>query len=116
MASSGPPLLPSLEPTQLRSPQLISFNSPEFRSFQLISCHLIAELLISVSLTSSRNSIYWTLFFVFIAGTVESNLLYLGYLIFALIYLYSTNRIYKYRNSHWKWARIYNIVVIFFRV
>jgi len=63
-----------------------------------------------------RNSIYWTLMLVFLAGTVEANLFYLGYLIFALVYLYSTNRIYKYRNNHWRWARIYNIVVIFAKV
>src|SRR5688572_25626142 len=63
-----------------------------------------------------RNSIYWTLLLVFIAGTVEANLFYLGYLIFALVYLYSTNRIYKYRNAHWRYARIYNIIVIFAKV
>lgn len=63
-----------------------------------------------------RNSIYWTLLLVFLAGTVEANLLYLGYLVFALIYLYSTNRIYKYRNAHWRYARIYNIIVIFAKV
>jgi hypothetical protein len=59
-----------------------------------------------------RYSQYWVLVFVFIAATVQPDLLSLGYVCFALIYLYAGHEMYHKRDRLWRWARYYNYAVL----
>ena len=87
-----------------------------FSSFTEFDDHIETSWFLRLRYGVLRNSIFWTLLIVFLAGTVEANILNMGYLIFSVVFLYSANRIYKHRNRLWRYARGYNIAVIIAKV
>ena len=65
-----------------------------------------------------RYSFHFILLFMFMAATVEANVLSCGYVGFALLFLYKDAKLYTHKNKIWRWGRIYNfsvmiIIVIF---
>ena len=59
-----------------------------------------------------RYSPHFILLFMFIAATVEANLLSFGYVLFSLFFLYKDNWLYRKKNKLWRWGRVYNFAVL----
>ena len=59
-----------------------------------------------------RNSVEAILVIMFIAGTARADVLSLGYVAFSLYFLWNSDYLLQKRNSVWKYARIYNYILI----
>jgi hypothetical protein len=66
----------------------------------------------SVRYSIYRFSPFIILLLVFIAGTIHPDILSLIYVFFALLFIFRESTIYSQRNKIWRFARIYNFVLI----
>jgi len=63
-----------------------------------------------------RFSVFWVLLLVFAAGTVQPDVLSLGYVAFSLWFIFRESGLYRRRNDLWRWARLYNFLLLMARV
>ena len=63
-----------------------------------------------------RNSTEIILVIMFIAGTARADVLSLVYVAFALYFLWNSDYLLDNKNSVWKWARLYNYLLVMFQV
>lgn len=66
----------------------------------------------SVRYAVYRFSPFIILLLVFIAGTVHPDILSLIYVFFALLFIFRESTIYSQRNRIWRWARLYNYLLM----
>lgn len=66
----------------------------------------------SVRYAIYRFSPFVILLLVFIAGTIHPDLLSLIYVFFALLFIFRESTIYAQRNKIWRWARLYNFLLM----
>jgi len=59
-----------------------------------------------------RFSPFVILLLIFIAGTIHPDVLSLIYVVFALLFIFRESTIYAQRNKIWRWARLYNFILI----
>jgi hypothetical protein len=63
-----------------------------------------------------RFSLFWILLFIFAAGSVQPDVVSFGYILFALWFLFRESELYRRRNRLWRWARLFNYVLLLVRV